>query len=53
MYLIEVLLKLLQAFPDANHRTALYAVELFLEKNGYYFDYKVEEAIELQKIIYR
>ncbi|MDD5474013.1 MAG: Fic family protein, partial [Candidatus Methanoperedens sp.] len=25
---------LLQAFPDGNHRTALYAVELLLKKNG-------------------
>ncbi len=25
---------LLQAFPDANHRTALTAIEMFLEDNG-------------------
>ncbi|MFA4936060.1 MAG: Fic family protein, partial [Candidatus Methanoperedens sp.] len=30
---------LLQAFPDANHRTALTATERFLEKNNYRFDY--------------
>ncbi len=29
---------LLQAFPDANHRTGLTATERFLEKNGYTFD---------------
>ena len=43
---------ILQAFPDGNHRTALYAVELFLELNGYYFDYAPEEAYEFRKELY-
>jgi len=40
---------LLQAFPDGNHRTALYAVELFLKINGYDFDYSAEEAYEFRR----
>lgn len=43
---------LLQAFPDANHRTALTATERFLEKNGYSFDYKVVEAYQFRKDLY-
>ncbi len=43
---------LLQTFPDANHRTALFAVELFLHKNGHHFDYSMQESEELQKDIY-
>ncbi len=43
---------LLQAFPDGNHRTALYAVELFLKKNGYGFNYIPEEAYEFRKELY-
>ncbi len=43
---------LLQAFPDGNHRTALYAVELFLEKNGYCFNYTPEESYEFRKELY-
>ncbi|MDO8724980.1 MAG: type II toxin-antitoxin system death-on-curing family toxin [Candidatus Methanoperedens sp.] len=43
---------LLQAFPDGNHRTALYAVELFLEINGYKFDYSAEEAYEFRRELY-
>ena len=43
---------LLQAFPDGNHRTALYAVELFLEKNGFGFNYTPEEAYEFRKELY-
>jgi len=43
---------ILQAFPDGNHRTALYAVELLLEINGYKFDYAPEEAYEFRKELY-
>ena len=43
---------LLQAFPDGNHRTALYASELFLKINGYSFDYTPEEAYEFRKELY-
>lgn len=43
---------LLQAFPDANHRTALTAVERFLEKNGYSFDYTAVEAYQFRKELY-
>lgn len=43
---------LLQAFPDGNHRTALYAVELFLEKNSYCFNYTPEESYEFRKELY-
>ncbi|MFH1076588.1 MAG: hypothetical protein V1753_07080 [Pseudomonadota bacterium] len=43
---------LLQAFPDANHRTALTATERFLEKNGYTFDYKAVEAYQFRKELY-
>lgn len=43
---------LLQAFPDGNHRTALYAVELFLKKNGYSFDYAPEDAYGFRKELY-
>lgn len=44
---------LLQAFPDGNHRTALTATEMFLEKNGFYFDYTATEASEFQKNFYK
>ncbi len=43
---------LLQAFPDANHRTALAATERFLEKNGYSFDYTAVEAYQFRKELY-
>ncbi|VVB85080.1 Uncharacterised protein [uncultured archaeon] len=43
---------LLQAFPDANHRTALTATERFLEKNGYRFDYTAIEAYIFRKELY-
>jgi prophage maintenance system killer protein len=43
---------ILQAFPDANHRTALTATEMFLEKNGYIFDYKAVEAFQFRKELY-
>lgn len=43
---------LLQAFPDGNHRTALYAVELFLLKNRYDFNYIPEEAYQFRKELY-
>jgi prophage maintenance system killer protein len=43
---------LLQPFPDGNHRTALASVELFLDKNGYDFNYSVEDAVKLQKDAY-
>ena len=43
---------LLQAFPDGNHRTALYAVEMFLKINGYSFNYVQEEAYNFQKKLY-
>lgn len=45
---------LLQAFPDGNHRTALFAVEIFLqEMNGYSFDYEDEEALLFRKKCYK
>jgi len=44
---------LLQTFPDGNHRTALTATEMFLEKNGFYFDYTATEASEFQKKFYK
>ncbi|MBU4220557.1 MAG: hypothetical protein KKA10_02865 [Euryarchaeota archaeon] len=43
---------LLQAFPDANHRTALTAIERFFEKNGYSFDYTAIEAYKFRKELY-
>lgn len=43
---------LLQAFPDANHRTALAAVEVFLNKNEIDLDYTPEEAYLFQKEYY-
>lgn len=43
---------ILQSFPDANHRTALTATEMFLEKNGYIFDYEAVEAYEFRKELY-
>lgn len=43
---------LLQAFPDGNHRTALYAVELLLKKNDYGFNYTPEESYEFRKELY-
>ena len=42
----------LQAFPDANHRTALTATEMFLEKNGYIFDYEAVDAFQFRKELY-
>jgi prophage maintenance system killer protein len=42
----------LQAFPDGNHRTALYVVELFLKKNCYCFNYTPEEPYEFRKELY-
>ncbi|MBC2697143.1 MAG: hypothetical protein HF976_10060 [ANME-2 cluster archaeon] len=43
---------ILQAFPDANHRTAITATERFLEKNGYNFDYEAVEAYNFRKELY-
>ncbi|VVB84793.1 Uncharacterised protein [uncultured archaeon] len=43
---------LLQAFPDANHRTALTATERFLEKNGYSIDYTAVEAYQFRRELY-
>ena len=43
---------LLQAFPDANHRTALTATERFLEKNGHSIDYMAVEAYQFRKELY-
>jgi|GEM_PF-1779948 len=43
---------LLQAFPDANHRTALTAVKIFLEMNGYDFSHTDEEALSFQDACY-
>ena len=43
---------LLQAFPDANHRTALIATERFLEKNDYKFSYSAIDAFQFQKELY-
>lgn len=43
---------LLQAFPDANHRTALSAVEMFLKINGYSFNYAPEDAYQFRKELY-
>lgn len=43
---------ILQAFPDANHRTALSATEMFLEKNGCIFDYEAVEAFQFRKELY-
>jgi prophage maintenance system killer protein len=40
---------LLQAFPDANHRTALTAIEMFLENNNLNFDYTPVEAFDFRK----
>lgn len=42
----------LQAFPDGNHRTALYAAELFLVMNGHSFDYTPDEAYIFRKELY-
>ncbi len=39
---------LLQPFPNGNHRTALIAAEIFLERKGYRFDYTEEEANQLR-----
>ena len=44
---------LLQAFPDGNHRTALTATEMFLETNGFSFDYTTIEASQFQKDFYK
>ena len=43
---------ILQAFPDANHRTALTAAERLLEINGYNFDYTPVEAYRFRKELY-
>ncbi|MBU4077281.1 MAG: Fic family protein [Euryarchaeota archaeon] len=43
---------LLQAFPDANHRTALTAIEMFLENNNQNFDYTPVEAFNFRKELY-
>ncbi|MFA4956606.1 MAG: Fic family protein [Candidatus Methanoperedens sp.] len=43
---------LLQAFPDANHRTALTSIEMFLEDNGLNLDYKTVEAFNFRKELY-
>lgn len=44
---------LLQAFADANHRTALMAVQVFLIKNNIEdFHPTADEAAEFQKILY-
>ena len=43
---------LLQAFPDANHRTALTAIEMFLEDNGLNLDYTSGEAFDFRKELY-
>lgn len=40
---------LLQAFPDANHRTALTAVKIFLEMNDWSFDHTDDEALNFQE----
>ncbi|CAG0992042.1 hypothetical protein FLAV_02360 [Flavobacteriales bacterium] len=44
---------LLQAFPDANHRTALTAIEMFLEDNGLNLDYTPVEAFDFRKELYK
>ncbi len=49
-YLKNVIL--LQAFPDANHRTALTAIEMFLEINGRNLDYTPVEAFDFRKELY-
>ncbi|VVB94192.1 Uncharacterised protein [uncultured archaeon] len=43
---------LLQAFPDANHRTALTATKIFLEMNSYEFSYTPDEAYRFQTDCY-
>ena len=43
---------LLQAFPDANHRTALTAIEMFLENNALNLDYTPVEAFDFRKELY-
>jgi prophage maintenance system killer protein len=43
---------LMQPFADANHRTALMVVELFLKKNGFEFKYTADESYEFQKRLY-
>jgi prophage maintenance system killer protein len=40
---------LLQAFPNANNRTAMIATELFLKYNGRQLRYKDQEAIDFYK----
>jgi len=40
---------LLQAFPNANHRTAICAVELFLKMNGMVLKYTLKEALEFHR----
>lgn len=44
---------LLQAFPDGNHRTALTAIEMFLEMNGYSLEYTATEANQFRKELFR
>jgi prophage maintenance system killer protein len=43
---------LIQAFPDANHRTALTAIEMFLENNCLNLDYTPVEAFDFRKELY-
>lgn len=42
----------LQAFPDANHRTAFAATELFLEDNGFKAKFDLEECVKFQRRLY-
>jgi len=44
---------LLQAFPDGNHRTALMAIEMFLELNGHSIEYTATEANQFRKELFR
>ena len=43
---------LLQPFADANHRTALISVRLFLYNNGFLLKYTPEDAEKWQKKLY-
>jgi len=40
---------LLQAFPNANHRTAIIAVELFLKYNGHQLRYRNDALLKFHK----
>jgi len=42
---------LVQPFPDGNHRTALLAAELLLQRSGIRFDPSVEDASSFQREI--